>query len=204
MSQGPVPEEGQGPWTQHWAYGPSGRAPGYPVPGYGAFPEGTPPPTFLAWARIAAVCGALFNLIIGLPLAIVAMTYGRKVRQHWESGDAQGAYAASRRARIFATLSTVFDSIGVVLVAVVIIAQVASAKSNFDNPAVLAASIKMQLQKRISDPSSQFYRPGLKVTSVVCTPIRTNTDRCVDHFSNGLTVTEIAVISAGGNRYVTH
>ncbi len=174
------------------------------MPGYGAAPEGTPPRTYLTWARIAVACGALFNLILGLPLGIVAMNYGRKARQHWESGDPQAAYAASRHARIFAIASTVFDAIGAVLVTVVVVAQVAGAKPNFDNPAVLAASIKTQLQKRISDPSGSFYRPGLKVDSVVCTPIHANTDRCVDHFSNGQTVTEIAVISADGNHYLTH
>src|SRR5271165_6545595 len=48
-------------------------------------------------------------------------------------------------------------------------AGVAASKSNFSNPAVVASSIKTQLQKSISDPSSQYYSAGLKVTSVICT-----------------------------------
>lgn len=177
-------------------------APGYVMPGYGASPYGQPPPTYLIWARIAAAGGVLFNLILGLPSALVAMNYGRKVRQHWESGNQQAALAASRMARIWAIVSTALDGLGVILLIVLVAA--AGSKSNFNNPAVVAASIKVQLQKRISDPSSTFYSPGLKVTSVVCTPIGSNTDRCVDHFSNGQTASEIAVISANGAGYVTH
>src|SRR5215469_18230120 len=177
------------------SYGQPGyAAPGYGMPGYGD-PFGKPPPTYLVWARIAAAGGVLFNLILGLPSALIAANYGRKVKQHWASGDQQAALAASRQARIWAIVSTVLDLLGVVLL-IVIVTQSASTKSNFNNPAVVAASIKAQLQKRISDPSSQFYSPGLKVTSVVCTPIGANTDRCVDHFSNGQAESEIAVISA--------
>ena len=140
-------------------------------------------------------------MILGLPAAIAALHYGRKVRQHWASGDSQAAFAASRRARIWAIASTALDVLGVILL-IVIFTQ--SAKANFNNPSVVAASIKTQLQKRLSDPSSSFYSPGLKVTSVVCTRIRTDTDRCVDHFSNGQTTSETAVISDNGARYLTH
>jgi hypothetical protein len=173
--------------------------PGFGAGSYGAY--GAPPPTYLIWARIAAVGGVLFNLILGLPAGLVAQRYGRKVRKTWEAGDWQGATAASRRARTWAIVSTVMDVLGAILVVVVL---TASASSNFNNPAVVAASIKSQLQKRISDPSSPFYSPGLKVTSVKCTPIRKDTDSCIDHFSNGQTESEIAVISANGDRYLTH
>jgi Interferon-induced transmembrane protein len=177
--------------------------PGYGQPGYGTGPYGPPPPTHLIWARIAVVGGVLFNLILGFPAGLVAVNYARKVRQHWESGQPEAAFAASRRARIWAIVSTVLDGLGVILL-IAIVAQTAGPASNFNNPAVVAASIKTQLQKRISDPSSKFYSPGLKVTSVECRAVRTDTDRCTDHFSNGLTVTEIAVISANGESYLTH
>jgi hypothetical protein len=232
MSQGPAPGEWQGnpaepqqaSWEQPayagqtWPASPGGdpgqqvpptygvpgyAAPGYGAPGYGAGPYGNPPPTHLIWARIAAAGGVLFNLILGFPAGLIAMSHGRKVRQLWESGDQQAAFAASRKARTWAIASTVLDAIGVILL-IVVITQSGSSKSNFNNPAVVAASIKAQLQKRISDPSSSFYSPGLKVTSVVCTPIGTNTDHCVDHFSNGQTASETAVISDNGNRYLTH
>lgn len=186
------------------SYGQPGYAPtGYMTPGYGPGLDGNPPPTHLIWARIAMAGGVLFNLILGFPAGLIAVNHGRKVRQHWASGDQQAALAASRQARIWAIVSTVLDVLGIILL-VVVVTQTASSKSNFNNPAVVAASIKAQLQKRISDPSSQFYSPGLKVTSVVCTPVGTNTDRCIDHFSNGQTVSETAVISANGNSYLTH
>jgi hypothetical protein len=183
------------------SYGaPNPGAPNYGVPGYGV-PFGQPPPTHLIWARIAAVGGVLFNLILGLPMALAAMRHGRKVRQLWESGDQQGAVAASRKARSWAIASTVMDGIGVIFLIVVIAA--AATAATFNNPATVAASIKTQLQKRISDPSSQYYVPGLKVTSVVCHSTGNHIDTCVDHFSNGKNYSEIAVISDNGHKYFT-
>lgn len=189
-------------------YGQSGyAAPGYGAPGYGApgygapGMYGTPPPTYMIWARIAAVGGVLFNLILGLPSAMIAIHHARLVRKQWESGNQQAAVAASRKARTWAIVSTVLDVLGIVLLIVIVGASASS--SNFSNPAVVAASIKTQLQKRISDPSSQFYRPGLKVTSVVCKKAGSNTDDCIDHFSNGQTASEIALISADGRSYHT-
>ena len=182
---------------------PGQAASGYFPPGYGAVAYGKPPPTYLVWARIAAGGGVLFNLILGLPAALIAMQHGRKVRAAWESGNQQAAITASRKARTWAIVSTVLDALGVVLLLVIIAAGVASSKSNFSNPAAVASSIKVQLQKRISDPTSQYYSAGLKVTSVVCTPAGNNTDHCVDVFSNGQTASETAVISANGDSYVT-
>ena len=69
---------------------------------------------------------------------------------------------------------------------------------------MVAASIKTQIQQRLSDPSSQYYEKGVTVTSVVCTPSGTNTDSCVDKFSNGQTTSETAVISGNGSSYTTH
>ena len=39
---------------------------------------------------------------------------------------------------------------------------------------------------------------------MVCTPSGTNTDSCVDKFSNGQTTSETAVISGNGSSYTTH
>ncbi len=185
-----------------WGFGQAGpAAPGYVRPGYGATPQGQPPPTHLIWARIAAGGGVLFNLILGLPTALVAMSHARKVRPLWESGDQPAAISESRKARTWAIASTVLDALGVIVLIVVIASSAAA--SNFSNPTVVAASIKAQLQKRVSDPSSQFYTPGLKVTSVVCKAESGNTDRCVDYFSDGQTASEIAVISSNGESYAT-
>jgi hypothetical protein len=183
-------------------YGQPGYAsPGYAAPGYGAGMYGKPPPTYLVWARIAAIGGVLFNLILGFPSGMIATRHARTVRQQWESGNQQAAVTASRKARTWAIVSTVFDVLGIILL--VILVTPTATQSNFSNPAVVAASIKAQLQKRISDPSSPYYSPGLKVTSVTCRPSSSNTDRCVDHFSNGRTASEIAVISANGASYRT-
>lgn len=209
MSYGSTPGEWQGdPAERTPGFGqpppdPGQAASGYFPPGYGAADYGKPPPTYLVWARIAAGGGVLFNLILGLPTALIAMRHGRKVRTEWQAGNQQAAVSASRKARTWVIVSTVLDVLGVVLVLIIIGAGVAASKSNFSNPSVVASSIKAQLQKRISDPTSQYYTAGLKVTSVVCTPAGTNTDHCVDAFSNGQTASETAVISSNGDSYVT-
>jgi hypothetical protein len=187
---GPPAAEMPGAWT------PTNGAPSYALP-----PMGQSPPTYLIWARIAAVGGVLFNLILGLPSALAAMRYGRQVREHWEAGDQAAAASASRKARTWSIVASVLDVLGIVLVVVVVAGS--GSVSNFNNPSVVAASIKTQLQKRISDPSSQYYVPGLKVTSVVCKSVGTDTDHCVDYFSNGQTGSETAVISANGASFET-
>jgi hypothetical protein len=174
--------------------------PGYQAVGY-PMPYGQPPPSHLVWAWIAAVGGVIFNLLLGFPSAMVAIRHARRVRSTWESGDQQAALRESRKARTWAIVSTVLDVVGVILV-IALIAGNASTQ-NFGTPSVAAASIKTQLQKRFSDPTSQFYQPGLKVTSVVCTAVGAHTDHCVDHFSNGQVLSETIVISANGDSYMT-
>jgi hypothetical protein len=189
-----------GPEPQAYYGQPGPPAPGYPMPGYGVPPHGAPPPTHLIWARIAAAGGVLFSLILGFPAALVALNHARKVRPSWESGNQPAAVSESRKARTWATVSTVLDVLGLIVVVLLLTSQ---GVSNFNTPSVVASSIKSQIQKRISDPSSQYYEPGVKLTSVVCTSTGAHTDRCVDYFSNGVTVSEIAVISANGDSYVT-
>jgi hypothetical protein len=176
--------------------------PGYGQPGYGMPAPGPPPPSYRAWGTIAVICGVLFNLILGLPTALIGRRHGKKVAGLWASGDVQAAISASRKARTWLIASTVLDVIGLVL-SVVIITQASTSRSNFSSPSVVAASIKTQIQQRISNPSSQYYEPGVTLTSVVCTSSGANTDRCVDTFSNGQTATETAVIAADGASYTT-
>jgi hypothetical protein len=175
------------------------------VPGTFGAPElsGSQPPAYLGWSIVAIIGGVLFNLILGAPAGFVARRYGRQVRVRWAAGDQPGATKASRSARTWAIVSTVLDALGLV-VFVLIIVPGSSAQSNFHNPATVAASLKTLIQKSLSDPSSQHYSPGVTVTSVVCTPAGTNTDTCVDTFSNGQSGLETAVISANGLSYVTH
>ncbi len=183
--------------------------PGYGQPGYGQAPygqpgygsPGAPPPAYRGLGVIASICGVLFNLILGLPTALVGRRYGKKVTELWARGDVQGAIGASRKARAWLIASIVLDVLGLILT-VVVIAQ-SSSQGAFTHPSAVAASIKTQLQQRLSDKSSQYYQPGVTVTSVVCTASGTKTDHCVDTFSNGQTGTETAVISGNGASYST-
>ena len=196
------PEYGQPGYGQPGYGQPGYGQPGYAQPGYGYVPPGPPPPNYKVWGIIAAVCGVLFNLILGLPAALIGSRHGRKVAQQWATGDVQAAASSSRKARNWLIASTVLDVLGLVLF-IAIISQSGS-PSSFSNPSAVAASIKTQIQQRISDPSSQYYEKGVTVTSVVCTPSGTNTDSCVDKFSNGQTASETAVISGDGASYTTH
>jgi hypothetical protein len=195
-------EGGQPPPASAWANGQAGpEAPGYGTPGFAATPYGSPPPTYKAFAYIAAAGGVLFNLILGFPCGLAAVRHARRVRPYWESGNQPAAASASRKALTWAIVSTALDVLGILLLVLLISS---SSSSNFSNPSVVAASIKTQLQKRISDPTSQYYLPGVTVTSVVCTSTGASTDNCVDHFSNGQTASETAVISDNGESYRTY
>jgi hypothetical protein len=70
----------------------------------------------------AAICGVLFNLILGFPTALIGQRYGRKVTELWAGGDGPGAVSASRKARAWLIASVVLDVIGIIL-SVVLIAQ---------------------------------------------------------------------------------
>lgn len=198
----PPPYQGQAPGDPYGGLPGQPGAPGYGAAGYGApGPYVQPPPSYFPWAITAAIFGVLCSLIFGAPAGFIATRHARQVRPLWEAGNQQGAVTASRKARTWAIVSTVLDVLGLLVVILII---VGSTQSNFHNPANVAASIKTQLQKRLDDPSSPFYQPGLKVTSVTCRAAGPNTDLCTDHFSNGQTASETAVISADGQSYATH
>ena len=102
------PSPGQyGTYGTYGGYGSYGTPPG----GYGK-----PPPSYRAWAITCIVCGVLFSIIIGLPCALVALHYSRKVQPSWTAGDQQGAAKASRRAMIWAIVATVFEALGLIFV----------------------------------------------------------------------------------------
>jgi len=98
------------PPDQYGTYGSYGSY-GTPPGGYGK-----PPPSYRAWAITCIVCGVLFSIIIGLPCALVALHYSRKVPSSWTAGDQQGAAKASRRAMIWAIVATVFEALGLIFV----------------------------------------------------------------------------------------
>jgi len=177
---------------------PADGQPGYGMPGYA--PPGPPPPTYLAWRIIASICGLLFNLILGLPAALIGGRYGNKAAELWASGDEQAAASASRKARGWLITATVLDAIGLLLV-IVLLTQALSPQPDFNNPSVVAASIKSQLQQLLN---GQSYEPGVTVTSVVCTPSGTSTDHCLATLSSGQTFATTAVILENGKGFRTN
>jgi hypothetical protein len=172
-----------------------------PLPSYGDQSRygqpGSTPPTYRTWGIIAFVCGVLFNLILGLPAAFVSRRYSDSVSSLWASGNVEAAVRTSRKARAWLIASFAFDVLGIILAVVVF----QTSRSNFNNPSVVAASIKTQVQQQLSDSSGPAYDPGVTVTSVVCTRAGTNTDHCVIRVSTGETETVTATISGNGSRY---
>jgi Interferon-induced transmembrane protein len=101
------------------AYGSYGSYPSYGThPSYGVPPGGygKPPPSYRGWTITCIVCGVLFSIIIGLPCALAAQHYSRKVQRAWNAGDQQGAAKASRTTMIWAIVATVFEALGLIFV----------------------------------------------------------------------------------------
>jgi len=107
--------------------------------------------------------------------------------------------------RVWLIGSAALGAIGLIgiIVCTMLIMHPSSSQPNYNNPSVVAASIKTQVQQRLSDQSGQYYEPGVTVTSVVCTPSGTSTDRCVTTLSNGVTFTNTAVILGNGAGFRT-
>jgi hypothetical protein len=91
-----------------------------------------------------------------------------------------------------------------VIVCTALLAHTSGPSPDYNNPSVVAASIKTQLQQRLSDQSGQYYEPGVTVTSVVCTPSGATTDHCAITLSNGVTGATTAVILDNGRGFRTH
>lgn len=98
---------------QYGAPGPYG-APGQP--GFAQGPYGKPPATYKPWAIACIVCGVLFSIIIGMPCGLISLYYSRRVQPAWMAGQQQRASEASRRAMIWAIVSTLFDLLGLIVV----------------------------------------------------------------------------------------
>jgi hypothetical protein len=109
------------------------------------------------------------------------------------------------RYRVWLIASTVLGAVGLagIIVCTVLLVHPSSSQPDYNNPLVVAASIKTQVQQRLSDQSGQYYDPGVTVTSVVCTPSGTSTDHCAITLSNGQTGATTAVILANGRSFRT-
>ncbi|HLJ98961.1 MAG TPA: CD225/dispanin family protein [Streptosporangiaceae bacterium] len=117
------------------SYSPAGPPPGPGKPGQihgqpgmpggwshrGSSPaSGQHPADYRIWITIAIVAGALFSVILGAPLGLVALHYSRRVRRSREAGDQHAADAASRAARAWAIASAGGDIAGIIAVFVII------------------------------------------------------------------------------------
>ena len=102
--------------------------------------------------------------------------------------------------RVWLIGSAALGAIGLIgiIVCTALIVHPSGSQPNYNNPSVVAASIKAVVQQRLSDQSGQYFEPGVTVTSVVCTPSGTSTDHCVTTLSNGVTFTNTAVILGNG------
>lgn len=110
---GAPPGRYDAPPLQYGAVGPYG-APGQP--GFAQGPYGKPPATYRPWAITCIVCGVLFSIIIGMPCGLISLYYSRRVQPAWMAGNQQRASEASRRAMIWAIVSTLFDLLGLIVV----------------------------------------------------------------------------------------
>jgi hypothetical protein len=90
-----------------------------------------------------------------------------------------------------------------IIVCTALLGHTSGPSPDYNNPSVVAASIKTQVQQRLSDQSGQYYEPGVTVTSVICTPSGTATDHCAITLSNGVTAATTAVILDNGTGFRT-
>jgi hypothetical protein len=81
-------------------------------------------------------------------------------------------------------------------------ASASTPKQNFNNPAELAAALKVQWSKETSDPSHAHYREGVTVTKVVCGPDpRPHVSACVVSYSKGDPFRQAYLVSDDGQSF---
>lgn len=59
---------------------------------------GNPPPNYLVWAILATI-------FCCLPLGVVSIVYAAQVNSKWHAGDTEGAWLASKNARLWAWIT---------------------------------------------------------------------------------------------------
>lgn len=101
-----------------------GQPPGYPMPyggGYNAQPVGPPPPNYLVWSIVTM-------LLCTIP-GIVSLIFATQVNSKWTTGDAAGAYDASKKAKTWALVGTILGVVGLGLYIALLAAGVITASS---------------------------------------------------------------------------
>ncbi len=104
----PPPPYGQPPYGQPPYGQPApqyGQAP--PPPMYGGQPAGPKPSNYLVWS--------ILTVLLCWPLAIPAIIFSTQVNSKWNAGDAVGAAASSRKARMFAIIATILGVIALLI-----------------------------------------------------------------------------------------
>lgn len=91
---------------------------GYSQPRQGGQPGGAPveqmPPTYRAWIVACYLLGMPLNILLACPTGLVANHYAKQVQSSWDIGDSDAAMTASKRARTWAIVSTVFNVLGLI------------------------------------------------------------------------------------------
>jgi Interferon-induced transmembrane protein len=83
----------------------------YYPPGPESYSSGgysAPPPNHLVWA-------ILTTIFCCLPAGVVSIVFAAQVNGKWQAGDQQGAFNASKNARIWAIVSAVLGVISIVI-----------------------------------------------------------------------------------------
>ena len=74
---------------------------------YGGQPTGPKPANYLVWS--------ILTVLFCWPLAIPAIIFSTQVNSKWNAGDAVGAAASSRKARMFAIIATILGVIALLI-----------------------------------------------------------------------------------------
>jgi len=83
-------------------------------PPYGQSPQGAAPPNYLVWAILSTI-------FCCLPLGVASIVFAAQVNSKWAAGDVAGAQESSRKAKLFALISTVVGAIGIAIYIVVVV-----------------------------------------------------------------------------------
>jgi len=149
--------------------------------------------------------GAVLSSITLIVLAVRASRSQRAVQPSYDMPGYVPPGPPPAKNRIQLIVASALGAIGLIgiILCTALLMHTSTSQANFNDPSVVAASIKTQVQQRLSDQSSQYFELGVTVTSVVCTPAGTSTDHCAIALSDGVTTATTAVIMDNGAGYRT-
>lgn len=77
-----------------------------------------------------------------------------------------------------------------------------SGPQGYQVASALQAAMRAQVNKRLSNPSGQYYAPGVHVSSLNCVEQARTAATCLIKLSNGVTQSDTVAISADGDEYI--